>query len=142
MVALLSPKSLYPSQEHLEVTVHGASLAIQWLTFCLPMQACRFDPGHQANIPHAWKPQNQNIQQKQSCNKLNKCPTSKKYFKMIQFLKVCDYALLSGFLGANTTPGETQGRALEWVAYSSPVDLPDPGIKLRSPALGGRFFTS
>ena len=42
--------------------------------------------------------------QKQSCNKLNKCPTSKKSFKMIQFLKVCDCALLSGFLGANTTP--------------------------------------
>ena len=38
-------------------------------------------------------------------------------------------------------------RILEWVAYpfSSPVDLPDPGIELvslMSPALAGRVFTT
>ena len=75
------------------------------------MQECRFDPGRQANIPHAWEPKNQNTKQKQSCNKLNKCPTSKKSLKTIQFLKVYDCALPSGFLAANTTPRETQGRA-------------------------------
>ena len=26
--------------------------------------------------------------------------------------------------------------------FSSPGDLPDPGIKLKSPALAGRFFTT
>ena len=31
--------------------------------------------------------------------------------------------------------GIFQARVLEWVAISSPADLPDPGIKPRSPAL-------
>ena len=38
-----------------------------------------------------------------------------------------------------------QARILEWVAISSPGDLPDPMIKpmsLIAPALAGRFFTS
>ena len=33
-------------------------------------------------------------------------------------------------------------RILEWVAISSPGDLPDPGIEAVSPALAGRFFTA
>ena len=33
-------------------------------------------------------------------------------------------------------------RILEWVAISSPRDLPDPGIEPMSPALAGRFFTT
>ena len=38
---------------------------------------------------------------------------------------------------ADSLPAEPQGspRILEWVAYPSPVDLPDPGIKLGFPAL-------
>ena len=31
--------------------------------------------------------------------------------------------------------GILQARILEWVAYPSPVDLPDPGIEPGSPAL-------
>ena len=31
--------------------------------------------------------------------------------------------------------GVSQAGILEWVAISSPGDLPDPGIKLESPAL-------
>ena len=31
--------------------------------------------------------------------------------------------------------GILQARILEWVAYPSPVDLPDPGIEPESPAL-------
>jgi len=31
--------------------------------------------------------------------------------------------------------GISQARILEWVAYPSPGDLPDPGIELASPAL-------
>ena len=31
--------------------------------------------------------------------------------------------------------GILQARIMEWVAISSPGDLPDPGIELRSPAL-------
>ena len=41
--------------------------------------------------------------------------------------------------------GIFQERILEWVAVSSPGDLPDPGIKstfLASPALAGGFFTT
>ena len=29
-------------------------------------------PGRGAEIPHAWRPKNQNIKQEQYCNKLNK----------------------------------------------------------------------
>ena len=34
-----------------------------------------------------------------------------------------------------TVHGILQARILEWVAFPSPADLPDPGIKLGSPAL-------
>ena len=34
-----------------------------------------------------------------------------------------------------SVPGIIQARILEWVAFSSPGDLPNPGIKTRSPAL-------
>ena len=37
--------------------------------------------------------------------------------------------------------GISQTRILEWVASSSPGDLPNPGIKPTSPALAGGFFT-
>ena len=35
-----------------------------------------------------------------------------------------------------------QARILKWVAFPSPGDLPDPGIKLESLALPEGFFTS
>ena len=38
--------------------------------------------------------------------------------------------------------GILQARILEWVAISFSRDLPDPGIKPRSPVLAGRFFTA
>ena len=34
-----------------------------------------------------------------------------------------------------TVHGILQARILEWVAFPSPGDLPDPGIELRSPTL-------
>ena len=34
-----------------------------------------------------------------------------------------------------------QARILEWVAISFSRDLPNPGIKPKSPALAGGFFT-
>ena len=34
-----------------------------------------------------------------------------------------------------TVPGILQARILEWVAFPPPGDLPNPGIKARSPAL-------
>jgi len=38
--------------------------------------------------------------------------------------------------------GTLQARILEWVAISSPEDLPNPGIKCTSPMLAGEFFTT
>ena len=38
--------------------------------------------------------------------------------------------------------GILQARILEWVAISSPGDLPDPGIEPRSPALQADTLTS
>ena len=40
-------------------------------------------PGQGAKIPHAVRPRNQNIKQKQYCNKFNKDSTSKKSFKKV-----------------------------------------------------------
>jgi len=38
--------------------------------------------------------------------------------------------------------GIFQVRILAWISISFSRDLPDPGIKLTSPALAGRFFTT
>jgi len=38
--------------------------------------------------------------------------------------------------------GISQARILERMPFSSPGDLPDPGVKLTSPALASRFFTA
>ena len=38
--------------------------------------------------------------------------------------------------------GISQARILEWVAFSSPGDLANPGIKPMFPVLAGRFFTT
>ena len=43
---------------------------------------------------------------------------------------------------ASSVHGILQASILEWVAIPTPVDLPDPGIKLTSPALAGGFFTT
>ena len=38
--------------------------------------------------------------------------------------------------------GIFQERVLEQVAFPSPVDIPNPGVELGSPALAGGFFTT
>ena len=55
-------------------------------------------------------------------------------------LTLCDplYCSLTG----SSVHGILQTRILEWVAISSPGDLPNLGIELESPALTGGFFTS
>ena len=45
-------------------------------------------------------------------------------------------------LPGSSVHGFLQARILEWVAISFPGDLPNPGIKVASPALAGRFFTT
>ena len=53
--------------------VRGTSLAFQWLRLRLPVQrGVGSIPGRGAKIPHGWWPKNQNIKQKQYCNKFNK----------------------------------------------------------------------
>ena len=46
-----------------------------------------------------------------------------------------------GWLGSSAH-GIFQARMLEWLPFPSPGDLPDPEIKLMSPALACRFFTT
>ena len=38
--------------------------------------------------------------------------------------------------------GISQARILEWVAFPSPGDLPNPGVESKSPASSGGFFTT
>ena len=45
-------------------------------------------------------------------------------------------------LPGSSVHGISQARILEQVAFLSPGDLPDPGIKPVFPALAGRFFTA
>ena len=66
------------------------------------------------------------------------------YMKCAKLLQSCltlcdprDYSL-PGF----SVHGILQARILEWVAFSSSRDLPDPGIEPVSPALAGSFFTT
>ena len=48
---------------------------------------------------------------------------------LVQFIYICIYIYYI------TVHGILQARILKWVAYPSPVDLPDPGIEPESPAL-------
>ena len=53
--------------------LQGTSLAVQWLRLHLPLQGnAGLIPGEGIKIPHASQPENQNIKQKQYCNKFNK----------------------------------------------------------------------
>ena len=55
------------------------------------------------------------------------------------------YNLIDCSPPGSSVHGILQARILQWVAFSPPGDLPDPGIKLvslASPALAGRFFTT
>jgi len=46
-------------------------------------------------------------------------------------------------LTVSSVHGISQSRILVgWLPFSSPGDLPDPGIKHMSPALAGGFFTT
>ena len=54
---------------------------------------------------------------------------------------LCD--LVDCSLPGSSVHGIPQARILEWVVFSPPGDLPNPGIKpasLPSPALAGGFF--
>ena len=48
-------------------------------------------------------------------------------------LTLCDP--MDRSLPGSSIHGILQARMLEWVAFSSPADLPDPGIESRSPTL-------
>ena len=45
-------------------------------------------------------------------------------------------------LPGSSVRGNCQAEILEWLSFPSPRDLPNPGIKPTSPALGSRFFTT
>ena len=45
-------------------------------------------------------------------------------------------------LPGSSIHGIFQARILEWLPFPPPGDLPNSGIKPRSPALAGRFFTT
>ena len=52
----------------------GTALVVQWLTLYPPLQGVggQFLVWEEAKIPYASGPENQNIKQKQYCNKFNK----------------------------------------------------------------------
>ena len=58
---------------HLKAYVRGTSLAVQWLRLHLPVQGVRVRSlVRERRFPHASRPKNQNMKQKQYCNKFNK----------------------------------------------------------------------
>ena len=52
------------------------------------------------------------------------------------------YDLMDCSMPGSSVCGILQAKILEWVAFSSPGDLPNPGIESMSPALAGWFFTT
>ena len=68
-------------------------------------------PGHEAKIPHASWPKNQNIKQKQYYNKFNAAAKS---------LQLCPTLCnpVDSLLPGSSVPGILQARTLEWVAIS------------------------
>ena len=83
---------------------------------------------------------------------LKKCNSVRKMscdlnFKIVFPRCVCNLSCLTLCNPMDCSPpgfsvhGISQARILEWVAMSSPEDLPDLGLKLTSPALAGRFCT-
>ena len=50
----------------------GTFLVVQWLRLCLPMQGMQVQSLQGNKIPHALWSENQNIKQKQYCNKFKK----------------------------------------------------------------------
>ena len=64
-------------------------------------------------------------------------------------VNICVCSVISDFFDSMdySPPGFSlhgifQARILEWVAFPSPGDLPDAGIKRTSPALASEFFTT
>ena len=58
---------------HLRGYLQGTSPVAQWLRLHLPLQGVKCStPGWGAKIPYASQPKNQQVKQKQYCNKYNK----------------------------------------------------------------------
>ena len=53
-------------------------------------------------------------------------------------LTLCDP--VDGSPPGSSVHGILRARILQWVAFPSPADLPDPESEPRSPTLAGRFF--
>ena len=61
----------------------------------------------------------------------------------LQGVCVFSGSVVSGSLWPGSSAhGILQARILEWVPISTPGDVPNPGIKLVSSSLAGRFFTT
>ena len=60
-------------------------------------------------------------------------PKSESELKVFTFRTLCDPTDCSP--PGSTVHGILQGRILEWAAFSSPGDLPDPGLEPGFPAL-------
>ena len=106
-------------------------------------------------IPHASWPKNQNIKQKQYCNKVNKDKKERKKDCEAKCLEwdvcVCSTvsdSLRSLWIVAHQAPLSVKIFRQEYwsrLLFPPPGDLPNPGIEpvsLVSPALAGGFFTT
>ena len=79
-----------PELRGVQKTRPGTSLAVQWLRLHLPMQEVQvWSLVGGAKIPHASRPKNQNIKQKQYCNKFNKDFKKMVHIKKILKQKKC-----------------------------------------------------
>ena len=62
------------------------------------------------------------------------------WFSRLSHVRLCDPIDCSP--PGSSAHGISQARILEWVAFPSPGDLPNPGIGPASSALAGGFFTT
>ena len=112
----------------------GTLLTVQWLRLHLPRQGVQVQ-SREAKIPYASWPKNQNIKQKQHCNKFSCCLVA----KLGQIL-----LLSSGLIAQQVPLSMGFPRQEDWsgLPFPSPGDLPNPGIEPTSLALAGGFFNT
>ena len=118
----------------------GTSLAVQWLRPQLMMQGVRvWSQGGKLRSHMTHGPKNQNIKQKQNCNKLNKDFNSGGWVSRL-FL-----AVATPWTVAGQDPLPTAFPRPEYwsgLPFCSSGNLPDPRIELNVSCTAGRFFTT
>ncbi|CAM9794401.1 unnamed protein product [Rangifer tarandus platyrhynchus] len=119
------------------------SLMVQWLRLPLPMQWIHIPPlvrEPRSHMPCGQKPKTSN-RSNMVTNSIKTWPTSKVKSEVVQLCPTL-FNPVDCSPPVSSLHGILQARILEWVAISSPGDIPNPGIGPGSPAFQADSLTS